>query len=308
MAGHNPWPDEGNTGHIWDEDIRELDNPPPLWWMLSFYASFIMIVFYALYYPTIPLTDELGGHTEGLAGWTQLEEYQEDYTVLRNWRNAKFAEQEEKIAAMDVTEIIKDEELTSYAIATSKMLFGDYCAACHGAGGAGNPNFPVLADDAWLWGGNIKQIEASLINGRIGNMPAKGMMGNLSEQEMQDVTDYVIALSEGKGGDASVAAGKAAYAKGMCLACHGPAGKPLAPIGAANLTDQVMRYSGVPGDLNASVRDSIYYTIAYGVNVKKEMDKPTRSGVMPSFKERLPDADVNIKRLAVYVHSLGGGQ
>jgi cytochrome c oxidase cbb3-type subunit 3 len=54
MAHNNPWPDEGNTGHIWDEDIRELDNPPPLWWMLSFYAGFVMMVFYALYYPTIP--------------------------------------------------------------------------------------------------------------------------------------------------------------------------------------------------------------------------------------------------------------
>ncbi len=308
MAGKNPWPDEGNTGHIWDEDIRELDNPPPLWWMLSFYASFLMIVFYALYYPTIPLTDELGGHTKGVAGWTQIEEYNEDFQVLRNWRDSKFAEQEEKLAALDVTEIIKDEELKSYAVATSKVLFGDYCAACHGAGGAGNPNFPVLADDAWLWGGNIKQIEASLVNGRIGNMPAKGMLGNLTEQEMQDVTDYVVALSEGKGNDAAFAAGKAVYAKGMCLACHGPVGKPLAPVGAADLTDQVMRFQGIPGDLNASARDSIYYTIAYGVNVKKEMDKPTRSGVMPSFKERLPDAEVNIKRLAVYVHALGGGQ
>ena len=308
MANHNPWPDEGNTGHIWDEDIRELDNPPPLWWMLSFYAGFIMIVFYALYYPTIPLTDEMGGHTKGLAGWTQINEYQDDFEVLRDWRTAKFAEEEEKLAALTVSEILKDEELKSYAIATSKVLYGDYCAACHATGGAGNPNFPVLADDNWLWGGDIKQIEASLINGRIGNMPAKGMMGNLTEQEMQDVTDYVIALSEGKGGDPLYSAGKAAYQKGMCLACHGPNGKPLAPAGAANLTDQIMRFQGVPGNLNASDRDSIYYTIAYGVNVKKEMDKPTRSGVMPSFKERLPNADVNIKRLSVYVHALGGGQ
>ncbi len=308
MAGHNPWPDEGNTGHIWDEDIRELDNPPPLWWMLSFYASFIMIVFYALYYPTIPLTDETGEFTKGMAGWTQVGEYHEDFKVLRDWRVAKFADKEEKLASMDVADILKDDELKSYAIATSKVLFGDYCAGCHAAGGAGNPNFPVLADDDWLWGGNIKQIEASLINGRVGNMPAKGMMGNLTEQEMQDVTDYVIALSEGKGGDAAYAAGKAAYQKGMCLACHGPAGKPLAPAGAANLTDQVWRFQGIPGDLNASVRDSVYYTIAYGVNVKKDMDKPTRQGVMPSFKERLPNADVNIKRLSVYVHALGGGQ
>lgn len=302
MAQHNPWPDEGNTGHIWDEDLRELDNPPPLWWMLSFYAGFIMIVFYTLYYPTIPLTDGTGEFTKGFADWTQVEEYHDDYKVLRDWRTAKFADKEEKLATMSVDEILKDEDMKSYAVATSKVLFGDYCAACHGAGGQGNPNFPVLADDDWLWGGKAAQIEATIKNGRIGNMPAKGMMGNLTEQEIADVADYVIALSEGKGNDDTVAAGKAVYTKGMCMACHGPAGKPLAPAGAANLTDQVWRFS--------ADRDEVINVITNGVNVKKNgvYLAGTKQAVMPAFKERLPNADVNIKRLSVYVHSLGGGQ
>ncbi len=302
MAHKNPWPDEGNTGHIWDEDLRELDNPPPLWWMLSFYAGFITIIFYTLYYPTIPLTNETGEFTTGMAEWTQVNEYNDDFKVLKDWRVAKFADKEEKLAAMSVTEILQDEELKSYALATSKMLFGDYCAACHGAGGAGNPNFPVLADDDWLWGGSVAQIEASIKNGRIGNMPAKGMMGNLNDAEIDQVTDYVIALSEGKGGDAAHSAGKAVYTKGMCLACHGPAGKPLAPAGAANLTDQIWRFSGD--------REEVRAVIANGVNVKKngEYVAGTRQAVMPSFKERLPNADVNVKRLAVYIHALGGGQ
>ena len=262
MAQHNPWPDEGNTGHIWDEDLRELDNPPPLWWMLSFYAGFIMIIFYTLYYPTLPLTNGTGEFTKGVAGWTQIDEYHDDFAVLKDWRKSKFADKEEKLASMSVDEIIKDEDLKAYSVATSKQLFGDYCAACHGSGGQGNPNFPVLADDDWLWGGKPAQIEAALINGRVGNMPAKGLMGNLTEKEMNDVTDYVIALSEGKANDAAYAAGKAVYAKGMCLACHGPAGKPLAPTGAANLTDQIWRFS--------SDRQEIYNVIAYGVNVKKD--------------------------------------
>ncbi|NPA71311.1 MAG: cytochrome-c oxidase, cbb3-type subunit III [Gammaproteobacteria bacterium] len=302
MANHNPWPDEGNTGHIWDEDLRELDNPPPLWWMLSFYAGFLIIIFYTLYYPTIPLTNSMGEKTEGLAGWTAVNEYEEDFKVLKDWRVAKFADKEEKLAAMSVADILKDDELKSYAVATSKMLFGDYCAACHGAGGAGNPSFPVLADDDWLWGGKIAQIEASIKNGRMGNMPAKGMMGNLSDEEIDSVTDYVIALSEGTAGDDAYKAGKAVYTKGMCLACHGPAGKPLAPAGAANLTDQIWRFSGD--------RDDIRSVIAHGVNVKKngEYVAGTRKAVMPSFKERLPNADVNVKRLAVYIHALGGGQ
>lgn len=299
MAHNNPWPDEGNTGHIWDEDLRELDNPPPLWWMLSFYAGFVMIVFYALYYPTIPLADS---HFKGLTGWTQIGEYHDDYKVLKDWRKKKFADKEEKLAALSVDQILKDEELKTYAVKTSKMLFGDYCAACHGAGGQGNPSFPVLADDDWLWGGKPSQIQASITNGRVGNMPARGMMGNLSDQEINDVADYVIALSEGKANDTSVAAGKAVFAKGMCLACHGPAGKPLAPAGATNFTDSVWRFSGE--------KDEIIKTIMHGVNVKKagEPIKGTRLAVMPAFKERLPNPDVNIKRLAVYVHSLGGGQ
>lgn len=302
MAHNNPWPEEGNTGHIWDEDLRELDNPPPLWWMLSFYASFLMVVFYALYYPTIPLTNESGEFTKGMTNWTAINEYNEDFTVLNNWREKNFADKEEKLAAMSVSDILKDEELKSYAIATSKMLFGDYCAACHAAGGAGNPGFPVLADDDWLFGGSITAIESTIKNGRVGNMPARGMMGNLTDADIDSVTDYVIALSEGKGNDAAYAAGKAVFTKGMCVACHGPTGKPLAPTGAANLTDQVWRFG--------SDRDVIRAVIANGVNVKKngEYIEGTRQAVMPSFKERLPNADVNIKRLAVYVHSLGGGQ
>ena len=302
MAHQNPWPDEGNTGHIWDEDLRELDNPPPLWWMLSFYAGFIMIIFYALYYPTIPLTNAAGGFTKGMTDWTAINEYNDDFKVLKDWRVAKFADKEEKLAAMSVTDILKDEELKSYAVATSKALFGDYCAACHATGGAGNPGFPVLADDDWLFGGNITQIEATITNGRLGNMPARGMMGNLSDQEINDVADYVVALSEGKGGDTAYAAGKAVFTKGMCLACHGPVGKPLAPTGAANLTDQIWRFS--------SDKDAIRSVITHGVNVKKNgvYTDGTRQAKMPSFKERLPNADVNIKRLAVYVHSLGGGQ
>ncbi len=299
MAHHNPWPDEGNTGHIWDEDIRELDNPPPLWWMLSFYAGFVMIIFYALYYPTIPLIDS---HTKGIAGWTAINEYEDDFKVLNDWRQKRFADKEEKLAALSVDEILKDDDLKTYAVKTSKMLFGDYCAACHGAGGQGNPMFPVLADDDWLWGGKPSMIQASIANGRVGSMPARGMMGNLTDQEVEDVADYVIALSEGKGNDDSVAAGKAAYAKGMCLACHGPDGKPMAPAGATNLTDMIWRFS--------EDRDEVIKTIKYGVNVKKggAYIEGTRLAVMPAFKERLPNPDVNIKRLTVYVHSLGGGQ
>ncbi len=296
MSQHNPWPDEGNTGHIWDEDLRELDNPPPLWWMLSFYAGFVMIIFYTIYYPSIPLATT---HTKGVSGWTQVADYHEDFQVLRDWRQSNFADKEERLLALPLTEILQDEELKQYAVATSNMLFGDYCAACHGVGGQGVPNFPILADDVWLWGGSVDQIKASISGGRIGNMPARGMMGNLTDEEMFQVTDFVIALSEGRGEEAQFAAGKAVYTKGMCMACHGVTGKPLAPAGATDLTDSIWRFS--------SDREEIFAVIKHGVNVKAEGNL-TRQAVMPAFHERLPDAEVNVKRLAIYVHALGGGQ
>lgn len=296
----NLWPDEGNTGHIWDEDIRELDNPPPLWWILAFYAGFVMIVFYVLYYPSIPLIND---HTKGLAGWTQVNEAQESYEVLTNWRQRTFADKEEQLSSLDVADILKDDELRNYAINTSKVLYGDYCMACHGSGGQGNPNFPVLADDDWLWGGSIQQIEASIKNGRKGVMPARGMSGNLTDEEVEQVSDFVIALAEGNGDSADFAAGKALYGgKGMCMACHGPAGKPLAPAGATDLTDSIWRFGNFRG---ADLRAEVIQTVKYGVG---QANENSRQAEMPPFKDRLPDAERNVKRLAIFVHAMGGGQ
>ncbi len=308
MTQHNPWPDEGNTGHIWDDDIRELDNPPPLWWILAFYAGFVAIIFYVIYYPAIPWVNS---HTKGVAGWTAVEEYNQDFQVLNDWRQRTFAAEEEQLRALDVNEIIQDENLRAYAINTSRVIFSDYCMACHGAEGSGNPNFPILANDDWLWGGSVKAIEAAMINGRVGNMPARGMMGNLTDEEVVEVARYSIALSEGNPEAEEFAVGKGLYnGKGMCMACHGPAGKPLAPNGAANLANEINRFQGVPDNLQASRLDSYVHTIKYGVNVRDggAYLANTRRAEMPSFKERLPDAEVNIKRLAVYVHSLGGGE
>ncbi|HQT03339.1 MAG TPA: cytochrome-c oxidase, cbb3-type subunit III [Thiotrichales bacterium] len=291
MANENPWPNEGNTGHIWDEDLRELDYPPPLWWMLAFYAGFVMIVFYALYYPTIPTPT---GNTKGLAGWTQMKEYHEDFETLNKWRAEKFAAQEQALTEKSVEEILADKNLVDYAVATSKALFGDYCAACHGAGGAGNVNYPILADDDWLWGGDVNSIYQSLVSGRVGNMPAYGAM--LSAEQIGQVTDFVIAMSEGKAEDEAFAAGRDVYNSIGCAGCHMPDGSGMAALGAARLNDKVWRFSGE--------RAEVIKTIAKGVNAIGEPE--TRQAVMPAFAERLGDKEV--KRLSIYVHSLGGGK
>ena len=295
MAGHNPWPDEGNTGHIWDEDIRELDNPPPLWWMLAQYMGFIMIIVYAIYYPTIPTPT---GHTQGVAGWTAYREYKEDFETLNAYRAREFAEQEKMLEELSPAEILQNQDLANYAEKTSKALFGDYCAACHGTGGAGNPDFPVLADDDWLFGGDAKAIHKTLVQGRKGNMPAYGHLG---DEKIGQIADYLIAMSEGNANDASVSAGKSLFMGSGCAGCHGAAGKPMAAMrdfmGAANLSDGIRRFSA--GDY----KESMIRTIKYGVN---QANENTRYAVMPAFAGRLSDKD--LKRLTVYVHRLGGGE
>lgn len=281
----NPFPGENNTGHIWDDNIRELDNPVPRWWMLGFWASIIWWVAYGVLYPMIPLAD---GSTKGVLGWTQVGEYNDGLAEVQAVR-AKF---EDQIAGMTPTEILADDGLSGYAVASARVLFGDNCAACHGGGGQGGPGYPVLADDNWLYGGNIDQIVQTITNGRQGMMLAHG--ATLSEQELDVLAQYAVDLSQGQTNEE----GAALYQSKACFACHGPTGAGIQALGSANLTDAIWRFN--EDDLLASAK----YTIKHGVNAPN--DPMTREAVMPAFNTRLSEND--IKKLAVYVHRLGGGQ
>jgi len=143
------------TGHVWDETLGELLNEPPKWWWIGFHASWIFVLVYCLIYPAIPLVNS---HTKGLTGWTSIKEFKEDMQAIESVR----AKYEDKLPGMSVAAILADDELSEYAVRSAKVLFGDNCAACHGAGGSGNPGFPVLADDDWLYGGAIETIEQSI--------------------------------------------------------------------------------------------------------------------------------------------------
>lgn len=297
MAEHNPFPGENNTGHIWDDNLRELSNPPPRWWMLAFWASIIWWVAYGLIYPMWPTLD---GYTKGLTGWTSMKEYQQGLDEIEAVR----AQYEEQLQGMSAADILKDDGLSTYTVASAKVLFGDYCAACHGSGGQGNPGvsaesagFPVLADDDWLYGGSIEKIVETITLGRKGVMTAHGKI--LNEQEVSDLASYVVALSEGKE-TADMTAPSPGYNLFMqkgCIACHGMDGKGMQMLGSANLTDAIWRFE--PGGL-----ESAEYTIQYGVNDPTE--PKAREAVMPSFKDRLSEDE--IKKLAVYVYKFGGGQ
>ena len=301
MAENNPFPGENNTGHFWDDNLRELRNPPPRWWMLAFWASVLWWIGYAILYPMWPAPyqpKDGDGYTKGILGWTQIKEYEKGVAQVE----AKRAQFEEQINGMSAEEIMADPGLTQYTLASAKVLFGDYCSACHGSGGQGNPGYPVLADDDWLYGGTVGKLTESIVHGRKGAMTAHA--GILSEEEIDALAKFVVALSEGNATDE----GWALYNAKGCNACHGPEGDgvlatlpngDIVTVGAANLTDGIWRF--VPGGY-----ESAKHTIMYGVN--QAGVEQTRDAVMPAFGDTGKLGEQEIKKLVVYVHQMGGGQ
>jgi cytochrome c oxidase cbb3-type subunit 3 len=284
MADNNPFPGENNTGHIWDDNIRELDNPVPRWWMWAFWASVAWLIGYTILYPSWPVGNE---PTKGVLGWTSMNEFKEGMAEVEAMR----AKYEDQIKGMAAKEILADPGLTSYTVASAKVLFGDNCAACHGSGGQGGPDFPVLADDDWLYGGAVEIIEQTITLGRRGIMPAQAKVA--TAEEINTLANYVVGLSQGKDDPA----GKALFLQKACMACHGMDAKGIKAMGSANLTDAVWRFT-------PSGFESARQTITHGVN--DPGDSQARQAIMPSFKDRLSAND--IKKLAVYVYQLGGGQ
>ena len=308
MAENNPFPGENNTGHFWDDNLRELSNPPPQWWMIGFWASIAFVVLYFILFPSIPApwpTDDPDKQfSKGILGWTQINELEKGIAQV----DAVRGEFEVQVAALTPQEILADPGLTQYTLASAKVLFGDYCAACHGSGGQGNPGYPVLADDDWLYGGSLAKITESITIGRKGAMTAHKDI--LTEAEVEALANMVVDLADGKPGTEEQ---WALYNAKGCMACHGSAGNgvlaelpdgTIVTVGAANLTDSLWRFE--PGGY-----ESARHTILYGVN--QPGIEQTRDAVMPAFGESPGDLDGKlaadqIKKLAVYVHSLGGGR
>lgn len=299
--------DVPDTGHEWD-GIRELENEPPRWWTNALYLSGLLVLVYFILYPSLPLIND---STKGLLGWTQINEYKENLAKVEEKR-APF---EEKLAAMTAEEILADPEMRNYAVGSSKVLYGDNCAACHGTGGipAAGSGYPILADDDWLYGGDVNTIVATLAQGRQGMMMSHAK--TLKPEEVDGLVQFVVNAAEGK---ATEAGWKLFNDKG-CVGCHGADGKGIQQLGSANLTDQIWRFSGEEAEIR--------HTILHGVN--DPSDPQTRIAVMPSWNEKLavklealkweeePEyegteterlSETEIKKLAVYVHQFGGGE
>ena len=275
------------TGHEWD-GIKELNTPLPRWWIMTFYATIIWAFGYWVVYPAWPL---IYGNTTGLFGYSTRADVAVQLANLEQIRGDKMV----ALGKAPLAEIEKDPALLALARARGKTVFGDNCAPCHGSGAAGAKGYPNLNDDDWLWGGTLDQIMQTIEFGarsghakaHEGAMLAFGRDGILKKPEIVTVANYVRSLSglpTGAGYDA--AAGGKIFADN-CASCHGDGGKGNPELGAPNLTDKIWLYG--------SDEATLVETITNG-----------RSGVMPAWTGRLDPS--TIKALAVYVHSLGGGQ
>jgi cytochrome c oxidase cbb3-type subunit 3 len=213
--------DDGSNGHVWDGDLREMNNPMPMWWV----GLFIITVIFGLAY--LFLFPGLGSYT-GKLGWSGVKQYESEVTKT----NEKIAPIYAKYAAMSVEDLSKNED----AKGIGQRLFLNNCAQCHGSDARGSRGFPNLTDSDWLHGGDPEKIKETIVNGRIGMMPPMaGALG--TEDDVKNVANYVLSISGSMHDSGRAGLGKAKF--GVCAACHGADGKGNPAIGAPNLTDNI---------------------------------------------------------------------
>ncbi|WP_424983430.1 cytochrome-c oxidase, cbb3-type subunit III [Maritalea sp. S77] len=273
------------TGHEWD-GIKELNTPMPRWWLWTFYGTIVWAVIYCILYPAIPL---INGATPGILGYSSRAELAQNVAAADEAK-AEFVSQ---INEMEVGAVLDNAELTRFAVAGGESAYKVYCSQCHGAGASGASGYPNLNDDEWLWGGSIDEIYTTIAHGiryeadedtRFGEMPAYGEFWE--RDQVSAAANYVASLSGLEHDEAYLEDGKALFEEN-CAACHGENAGGTPELGAPSLNDAIWLYGGSVEAISAQIRNP-------------------QHGVMPAWQDRLGDATV--KQLAVYVHSLGGGQ
>lgn len=259
-----------STGHVWDGDLSELNNPLPRWWLGLFYITLAFGGFYLLLYPGL-------GSFEGLLKWTSTGQYEEEVTMMEAEVGPLFA----KYQQTPILDLVKDPD----ALKVGERLYLNYCSTCHGSDARGARGFPNLRDNDWLYGGKPEQIHQSILNGRNGVMPAwEAALGG--EAGVSDMSEYVFSLSGRNVDQAAALRGQEKYTM-LCASCHGADGMGNQLLGAPNLTDNVWVYGGS--------QKRVMETIATG-----------RTGQMPAHKDFLGEDKVHL--LAAYVYSLYTGQ
>lgn len=274
------------TGHEWD-GIRELNTPLPRWWLWVFYATIVWSVGYWVLYPSWPT---LTGYLPGVLNHSQRADVDTAVKALKSDR-AVIGKQ---LSGSTLQQIEADPNLFQFAREAGRSAFGDNCATCHGSGGQGFKGYPNLNDDVWIWGGTLDEIKKTISFGvrsthadtRVSMMPAFGNDGILQPQQIRDLTEYVLQISRQPANAAAAQRATQLYVDN-CASCHGDDGKGKRELGAPDLTDKEWLYGGSKAEIKLQIETG-------------------KVGVMPNWGSRLDP--MTIDALAVYVHSLGGGE
>ena len=267
----------GTTGHIWDEDLTEWNNPLPRWWMWLFYVTIVFGLVYLVLYPGL-------GSYAGYFGWSSQGQYQAEQAQAAATYDPIF----DKFLKQDLKAVAADAE----ARQMGQRLFLTYCAQCHGSDAGGGKGFPNLRDNDWLYGGEPENIRESITNGRNGVMPSQGAAVG-GDEGAKDVAHYVLSLSGRTHDSLRAFRGKSRFTT-ICAACHGADGKGSKTVGAPNLTDNIWIYG--------SSENAIIETIMKGRGTPMATEG---TSVMPAHKNLLGEGKIHL--LAAYVYGLSAG-
>ncbi|MXP45567.1 cytochrome-c oxidase, cbb3-type subunit III [Allopontixanthobacter sediminis] len=272
------------VGHEWD-GIEELNTPLPRWWLWTFYLCIIFSAGYVVAYPAWPLVEK---GTEGVLGWTSRGQLADELGAA----DLAKVSVREALARTPIERLPEDSALMAQAVAGGRAAFKVNCSQCHGSGAAGSQllGYPNLNDDDWLWGGDPRAIEYTLVHGirqagddetRFSAMPP--FAGAFEPAQLDALITHVLSLS---GKAQPNPAGAQTFADN-CAACHGPQGEGSRDVGAPRLNDAIWLRGSSRDDLRAQILNP-------------------KMGVMPKWEGRLDP--VTIRMLTAYVHSLGGGE
>ena len=264
-ARHRVMAKDNSTGHIWDVDLRELNNPLPRWWMWLFIITVVFSAIYLVFFPGV-------GSLPGTLGWSSAGQHAAEQAAARASLTQVYA----RYVSMDAEALIKEPA----AMAMGERLYINNCAACHGSDGKGSKGFPNLTDADWLGAGTPDYIQKTITAGRNGNMPA--MAAALGDPaSVRNVAQYVLSLSNSSNDAVAAQLGKPKFA--VCAACHGADGKGNPLLGAPNLTDNIWLHG-------------------FGEAAITEMVNKGKVNQMPAFGERLAPEQIHV--LAAYVASM----
>ena len=264
-----PMAADNSTGHVYDEDLVEMNNPLPRWWAILFVLTVIFAFGYVVVYPGM-------GSLPGTFGWTSLNQLENEQLQANTTMNSVYA----KFDGLNTEQLSHN----AAAMAIGERLFINNCAACHGSNAQGSKGFPNLTDGDWLYGGSPEKIEESIVLGRNGNMPPMAAAVGTPE-DVRNVANYVLSLSGSPHNAIAAASGKPKFS--VCAACHGADGKGNQALGAPNLTDKIWLHGW--GD------EAIVAMVNLGKN-----------NVMPAQGGRLTPQQIHV--LATYVWGLSQSQ